>query len=486
MDVVVAKSGTTSEIWILSCLRYRSMELMNLLVRLMKKGGNKIVWKKQETAIFIFDILFALLSVILTYRIIQGQDIYYLSHIKLVELIVFPIIVIAVFFYSDLYNYAVFQNRFRYIYRTTKGIVYTFIVYLLWLWIFKPFHGHHTLFPLILFVIFSGLTYFSRVIILPLLTVILPRRDVIIYAPEGEYRDIERWIKNHSVFNIQKIITDEKEIAKYKKGELPVILFTTTSSWDRLFELILSFNGRTQLLLYSPLLVGIDRVDYWAYINQIPLVPFRWSGNTKGYRYIKRLIDIIGAIVALIVFSPFMVLSALAVKFTSKGSVFFTQDRFTKDARIFKVLKFRSMVSSDNYDCHKEFVKDLINGNNCNGNNVYKMTKDSRITRVGNLLRKTSLDEFPQLFNVLKGDLSLVGPRPPIEYEVELYTDWQKERLSVKQGLTGMWQIFGRSQLPFDKSCFLDIYYAENKSVWMDLHLLMLTLPSVVFGKGAY
>ena len=264
------------------------MELINLLVRLIKKGGNKIVWKKQETAIFIFDILFALLSVILTYRIIQGQDIYYLSHIKLVELIVFPIIVIAVFFYTDLYNYAVFQNRFRYIYRTTKGIVYTFIVYLLWLWIFKPFHGHHTLFPLILFVIFSGLTYFSRVIILPLLTVILPRRDVIIYAPEGECRDIEGWIKNHSVFNIQKIITDEKEIAKYKKGKIPVILFTTTSSWDRLFELIFSFNGRTQLLLYSPLLAGIDRVDYWAYINRIPLVPFRWSGNTKGYKYIKR------------------------------------------------------------------------------------------------------------------------------------------------------------------------------------------------------
>jgi len=445
-----------------------------------------IIWKRQRFALLFIDIIFAFLSISLTYFFLQRGNIY-LDNKGLLEIIVFTLIVISVFAYTDLYNYAVFLNRFRYLYRTTKGIVLSFIVYLIFSWLLKSYQPQHTLFPLVLFFIFAGLTYFSRIVLLPIYCIISPKKDVILYAPEGEYKEIESWIKNHreSNINIQEIITDEEEINKYKENGLPVILSTVTGNWDRLFNLIFSFRNKSPLLLYTPLLSGIEEVDYWTYINEVPLVPFRWSRDGKVYKLIKRIIDVIGALIAIIVFSPFMAISAIVIKLTSEGPVLFSQERFSKHNKKFNMVKFRSMYKTNDHKVHREFVKDLINGNNCE-KKVFKLTDDPRITPFGNILRKTSIDEFPQFFNVLKGDLSLVGPRPPIEYEIEEYLDWQKTRLSVTQGLTGMWQIFGRSQLPFDKSCFLDIYYAENQSLWMDLHLLALTLPTIVFGKGAY
>jgi len=395
--------------------------------------------------------------------------------------------VIALFSYTDLYDYAVFLNRLRYLYRTTRGILYSFIVYLICAWLLKSYHLQHTLFPLVLFGIFAGLTYFSRIALLPLLSFVFPKREVILYAPEGEYREIENWIKNHreSNINIKEIVKDETEITKYKEKGLPVILSTVTGSWERLFKLLLSFKDKSPVLLYTPLLSGIEEVDYWPYVNEVPLIPFRWSRDGRGYKIMKRIIDILGALIAIIIFSPLMVIAIILIKLTSKGPALFSQERHSNHNKKFKMLKFRSMFTTNDHRAHRDFVKNFINGSNCD-KKIYKMTDDPRITPVGNILRKTSIDEFPQFFNVLKGDLSLVGPRPPIEYEIKEYLDWQELRLSVTQGLTGMWQIFGRSQLPFDKSCFLDIYYAENQSLWMDLHLLALTLPTIVFGKGAY
>ncbi len=432
------------------------------------------------------DIIFAFLAISITYLILQRGSIY-LDNERLLEMIIFTLIVISVFTFTDLYNYSVFLNRFRYIYRTTKGMVLSFIVYLIYAWLLKSYHPQHTLFPLVLFIIFAGLTYFSRIILLPIFHFIFPERQVILYAPEGEYKEIESWIKNHpeSNVNIQEIITDEKEITKYKEKGLPVILSTVTGNWERLFNLVFNFKDKTPLLLYSPLLSGIEDVDYWPYLDEVPLVPFRWSRGGKVFKLTKRIIDVLGALTAIIIFSPLMATAALVIKLTSKGPVLFSQERFSNHNKKFKMLKFRSMYTINDHKAHKKFVKDLINGNNCD-KKVYKLIDDPRVTTFGNILRKSSIDEFPQFFNVLKGELSLVGPRPPIEYEIEEYSDWHKVRLSVTQGITGMWQIFGRSQLPFDKSCFLDIYYAENQSLWMDMHLLVMTLPTIVFGKGAY
>jgi lipopolysaccharide/colanic/teichoic acid biosynthesis glycosyltransferase len=264
----------------------------------------------------------------------------------------------------------------------------------------------------------------------------------------------------------------------------PVVISTFTENWQDLIDYLFYFKNRVPVILFSPLLVGIDDVDYWAYLDEIPVVFFRWSGRSKFYLSLKRVMDIIGGIFAITVFSPFMVIAAAGIKLTSKGPVFFIQKRLGKGGKVFRMLKFRSMLVSSDEEPHKKFIKVYIDGNN--GENRFKLTDDSRVTPWGQVLRKVSVDEFPQFFNVLKGELSLVGPRPPLEYEVNQYSEWHRERLSVEQGVTGVWQVFGRARLSFDKSCFLDIFYAENRSLCLDLHLLSQTLHTIVFGKGAY
>jgi lipopolysaccharide/colanic/teichoic acid biosynthesis glycosyltransferase len=238
------------------------------------------------------------------------------------------------------------------------------------------------------------------------------------------------------------------------------------------------------VILFAPILTGIDDVDYWGYLEEVPIVYFRWSGRSIIYRFTKRLLDIIGSIFAVLIFSPFMIVAAVGIKSTSKGPVFFIQKRIGKGGEVFNMLKFRSMIVSSDEERHKEFVKVYITGKD--GKNGYKLINDDRVTAWGKVLRKVSVDEFPQFLNVLKGELSLVGPRPPMEYEVNQYLKWHKERLSVKQGVTGIWQVFGRARLSFDKSCFLDIFYVENRSLCIDMHLLSQTPHAIVFGKGAY
>jgi len=432
-----------------------------------------------------FDILFAVISIILTYKVIPKEIIGFVSNIYL-ESIVFTLLVIGIFAYIDLYNYLVFLNRFRYVYRTTKGLVYMFVFYLIWLFASSALHSQYVFSLFILFGIFSFFIYFSRIVLVPFCSLLLPKKDIVIYAPEGNYKDIGNWLQDHIVSGVRIIKISEKreEIEEYVKRGFPVVISTFTANWEELIKHLLYFKGRVPVILFSPLLVGIDEVDYWAYLEDIPIVLFRWSGRSKVYLFFKKLIDIIGAIFANIIFSPFMIIAAIGIKLTSKGPVFFIQKRVGKGGKVFHMLKFRSMLMSSDDEPHKKFVKVYINGSN--RKSEFKLTNDDRVTAWGKVLRKISIDEFPQFFNVLKGELSLVGPRPPLEYEVSQYSQWHKERLSVKQGVTGVWQVFGRARLTFDKSCFLDIFYVENRSLCLDLHLLSQTPHAIVFGKGAY
>ena len=432
-----------------------------------------------------FDILFAAISIILTYQVIPEEIIGFVSNIYL-ELIVFTVLVIGIFAYLDLYNYLVFLNRFRYIYRTTKGIAYIFVFYLIWLLASSSLNTQNEFSLFVLFGIFSFLMYLSRIILIPIFSLLLPKKGIVIYAPENNYKYIENWIKDHTVsgLNIKKISRDKEELDEYIKKANPVVISTFTEDWGKLIEHLFYFKNKVPVILFAPLLTGIDDVDYWAYVDDVPIVYFRWSGRSRAYFFVKRLIDILGAIFALIVFSPFMAIAAIGIKLTSKGPVFFIQKRVGKYGEVFNMLKFRSMLISADDKPHKEFVKVYMNGKN--GENRFKLTDDSRVTSWGKVLRKVSIDEFPQFFNVFKGELSLVGPRPPLDYEVDNYLKWHRERLSIKQGVTGIWQVFGRARLPFDKSCFLDIFYAENRSLCLDLHLLGQTPQTIVFGRGAY
>jgi len=195
--------------------------------------------------------------------------------------------------------------------------------------------------------------------------------------------------------------------------------------------------------------------------------------------FVKRLMDLFGSALLLVLLSPLLLVTAAAVKFTSSGPVFFGQERIGMNKRRFRLLKYRSMVVDA--EARKNEVAHL---NEMDGP-VFKIRKDPRVTRVGAILRKLSIDELPQLINVFKGEMSLVGPRPPLLSEVDRY-DWSdRRRLSIKPGITCLWQVSGRNELSFEEWMMLDRKYIDNWSVWLDLKILLLTLPVVLRGKGA-
>ncbi len=208
---------------------------------------------------------------------------------------------------------------------------------------------------------------------------------------------------------------------------------------------------------------------------------------------VKRAIDILGSALFLILCSPVFLLIALAVRMSSKGPIFFRQRRVGQYGQCFTFLKFRSMYANSDNSVHKEFVAQLIarkpgdESSNGNAKQVYKLTNDKRITPLGGFLRRSSLDELPQLLNVLLGDMSLVGPRPPIPYELAAYQTWHRRRLlDVKPGITGLWQVMGRSSVKFDEMVRLDLRYAMSWTLWLDLRILVRTPLAVIRGSGAY
>jgi lipopolysaccharide/colanic/teichoic acid biosynthesis glycosyltransferase len=209
---------------------------------------------------------------------------------------------------------------------------------------------------------------------------------------------------------------------------------------------------------------------------------------------LKRFIDVIGSAAALLVFGPIFAAIAVFIKFTSKGPVLFKQERLGQYGKPFTVLKFRSMRTDCDSRIHQEYVSQFIAGkveDKCNDASgagpVFKIQMDPRITPIGQFLRKTSLDELPQFWNVLRGDMSLVGPRPPIAYEFRAYDVWHRRRvLEIKPGITGLWQVEGRSRTRFDDMVRLDLRYARSWSIWLDLRILLQTPGAVILGDGAH
>lgn len=215
----------------------------------------------------------------------------------------------------------------------------------------------------------------------------------------------------------------------------------------------------------------------------IPLLGIRKDINLNpANRLVKRIVDITLVILSLPISLPIIGMIALAIRLDSKGAPFFAQTRIGLNGKPFKVIKFRTMIKNaeamwDKVIRESQVVQDP---------RLPKLENDPRVTRIGKFLRRSSLDEIPNIFNVLLGDMSLIGPRPQVPREVKLYAPWQYQRLKVKPGMTGLWQISGRSNVPFDEMCLMDIYYIENWSLTLDLQILLQTLPKVIFRRGAY
>lgn len=297
-------------------------------------------------------------------------------------------------------------------------------------------------------------------------------------------------------------------IGWYKEQDILGVMFTDLVIYDK-DSLLSTMLTRVSSVLRDNLTfeqcnrIGISFhffPDTWdGDINQRPSNPTLYpdlSRDSKTVRLLaisKRGMDIIGSSFLLIALSPFFLLIGLAVKITSKGPILFRQQRIGQYGKPFTFLKFRSMRPNNDPTVHQEYVMKLIAGNApshaCDGDAavVYKLTKDSRITPFGAFLRRSSLDELPQLLNVLVGEMSLVGPRPALPYEVAAYQTWHRRRvLEVKPGITGLWQVNGRCRLKFDDMVRLDLRYARGWSPWLDIKILARTPKAVLSGDGAY
>ena len=214
----------------------------------------------------------------------------------------------------------------------------------------------------------------------------------------------------------------------------------------------------------------------------VPVAP-----TPAGYRVAKRTLDLVAASLGLILASPVLAVVAIAVKLESRGPVLFRQERLGLGGRRFIVYKFRTMFSSAEQERHRDHVRELIRPDASDApreDGVWlPIRADPRVTRLGAFLRRSHLDEFPQLINIVRGEMSLVGPRPPIPYEVEVYQPWHLRRLAVIPGLTGLWQATGWGRLSFDEGVALDIAYIDRRSLWFDLGLILRTLWQIVTGR---
>lgn len=326
-------------------------------------------------------------------------------------------------------------------------------------------------------------------------------------APRLEDEDSARFMSQVTAVLV-KSVRETDMVGWYKTGSSLGIIFT---------EISLEFSTPITEILRAKVLSALQREfgpDATSMVaisvhlfpdNRTPvgdepaadmkLYPDLTDGSTnKGVAQIlKRVIDIMGSGALLLLFGPVLAAIAIAIKLTSKGPVIFRQERLGQFGARFKCLKFRTMYTNNDPKIHQEFVQKFIAGQkdakNGSGENaaVFKITNDPRVTAVGRFLRKTSLDEFPQFWNVLCGEMSLVGPRPPVPYEFQVYDTWHRRRvLEVKPGVTGLWQVSGRSRTSFDDMVRLDVRYSQSWSLGLDIKILLATPRAVLGGDGAY
>jgi exopolysaccharide biosynthesis polyprenyl glycosylphosphotransferase len=290
--------------------------------------------------------------------------------------------------------------------------------------------------------------------------------------------------------NIGKVVFGEEILGAYGDIESilhsrpfdEVIITVESNEFDRI-ENVLSVCERegVQVRIISDFLGGIARHFRADVVYGLPVISIVAGPENEQALLAKRLLDIVGASIGLILAAPLFLVITVAVKFSSPGPVLHKTNWIGKDRKLITGYKFRTMVKNA-----EELKRELLEKNEMNGP-VFKMTSDPRITSVGKILRKFSLDELPQLWCVLKGDLSLVGPRPPLCTEVEKYESWHRRRLSIKPGLTCLWQTSGRSSIKdFDEWARLDLEYIDNWSLWLDLKILLKTIPLVLLGKNAH
>lgn len=297
-------------------------------------------------------------------------------------------------------------------------------------------------------------------------------------------------IKGERIFEDLHVVGSVEDIGRLveEDGIEEIIIAKSDVTHDELLSLIdrvkaSSASVRLVSELYN--IVG-EKVLLEEYIG-VPIVRMPQNYESVLFSVYKRVLDVVLSVLALVVLSIPLLVIALLIKFSSNGPILYKHTRIGKGGRPFDFYKFRTMYVGNDDTAHREFVDRLIQESpETDTSNVKKIVNDPRVTKVGKFLRKTSLDELPQLVNVLQGDMSLVGPRPCLPYELEKYQPWHRRRLSITPGCTGLWQVSGRSAVGFNDMVILDLFYIENMSPLFDLKIILRTIPVMLLGRGGH
>jgi exopolysaccharide biosynthesis polyprenyl glycosylphosphotransferase len=429
-------------------------------------------------------------------------------HIIILYFII-SIILSLTFQYNGLYKINIILMKPSHLTQIIKSVFYGILTILLFSFLFKYLEILYSRIVLFTFsIVLLSLLYIMRVEILRALYLKIinkqfKRRVLIVGAGKAAKLLATKFILEDSIgMHIVGFIDDHRqiddEIVAGKKvlgsmGNLSNIIEThnvdeilvvmDNVNYDRLLEITdICKQFEVGVRITSELFDIISKKVTTEKYDEYPIVDVTQRINSKVNLLFKRIFDIILASLGLIILSPLFLTISIAVKLTSSGPIFFYQDRIGRQGKPFKFFKFRSMyVNNSEDEERKSMMLDFIKNGDENGK---KIINKSRITSIGKVIRKTSLDELPQLFNVIIGDMSLVGPRPCLPYEYQNYSNWQKRRVEVLPGCTGIWQVTGRSSVSFKDSIVLDLYYINNMSPWMDLQILFKTIPVILFAKG--
>ncbi|MEO0106426.1 MAG: sugar transferase [candidate division WOR-3 bacterium] len=393
----------------------------------------------------------------------------------------------VIFALNNLFNHYFYAQIGRIFYRIINSYTIVLVLYIIIGFISKfNFLISSRGFIIFFFVIFLLSTLLVRIVLIPLILKLYfaksERKTVCNYAgPDVFFDTLINFINNNPVLGLTLI---RNQRGNPKPAIDASFLYSTAQDFGELYQEIKSMIIPDKPLHVISNLFNELNINWeWCKISSFPVYTFLAHNTPKVNAVLQRIVDIIVSLIFLILLSPLFLLIAFAIKIDSPGPVIYKQRRCGRDGKEFIMYKFRSMFHNNESqesreNEFKEYIAQKINKG--------KIIDFTQITRVGNILRRTSIDELPQFLNVLKGDMTLIGPRPPLPYEVKHYRDWHKDRLRVKPGITGLWQVYGRGSMPCDSSIFLDLIYIINRSLLLDLKLFFQTIPVVLLGKGAY
>lgn len=473
-------------------------------------------YKSVYAVVDIFILTFSFLTSVYFLRNDSSVSIieFYLNHFFVIPLIFLVVsFIILVFQYNGLYLIDVILKRTNHIAALLKAIYFsalTVVLFSMALDLYGLTDSRLLIFIFLLTCI--PLFFLIRVLLLRQFYIELSkaglRKNVIIVGDgeAGKLLATKLIYENPIGLNVVGFVNEKKKVGDFvindlrnfgRLNDLPfliqelkidelIIAMDEEEDYNKVFETIdYCKNLEVKVSITSEIFDVIsERIKTEKYID-IPVISVDPKYNDTLTLTLKRFFDVAFAIIGLILLSPVMITIAILVKLSSAGPVLYKQKRIGLYGREFDFYKFRSMrpVDGEDEERKKKMIEFMKKGKT-DGKDL-KVVNEDRITWIGKIIRKTSLDELPQLFNVIKGDMSLVGPRPCLPYEFENYTEWQKRRVNVMPGCTGVWQVWGRSKVSFDDSVVMDIYYINNMSPWLDLQLIFQTIPVMLFSRGA-